>query len=118
MQGLGVAKNASNHIPEEMQETISCCIEEDIDCFLNNSLLVGLLLDESTDVSSCKNLILYIRLINHGIYETHFFKLLKVESQASGQNIYSLLKQLLESRKIPISKCLGLATDGARGNDR
>ena len=117
MQGLGVAKNAqytSYHIAEEMQEAISCCIKEDIDCFLNNSLFVGLLLDESTDVSPCKNLIVYIRFINHGIYDTHFFKLLKVESQARGQNIYSLLKQLLESRKIPISKCLGLATDGAR----
>jgi hypothetical protein len=114
-QDLNVAKNAqytSYHIAEEMQDTISSCIEEDIDRFLNNSLFFGLLLDESTDISSCKNLIVYIRLIvNHGIFETHFFKLLEVECQVTGQNLYSLLK---ESRKIPISKCVGLATDGAR----
>lgn len=60
MQDLSVAKNAqytSYHIAEEIQEPISHCIADNVDHLLSESLLVGLLLDESTDIASSKNLI-------------------------------------------------------------
>lgn len=117
MKHLCVGRNAqytSYDIAEEIQDAISSCIEEDIDHITSESPFIGILIDESTDISSSKNLIVYVRVVtSNGDFQTHFLKLLEVESQATAQNIYALIKQQLDLRKIPLSKCLGLATDGA-----
>lgn len=62
MKDINVGQNAqysAYHIVEEMQEAISSCIEEVIDKELQDSPFIGILIDESTDITTHKNLIVY-----------------------------------------------------------
>ena len=76
------AQYTSYHIAEKIQEAITHGTEEDIDHLLSDSPF-GLVLDESTDIASSKNLIVSVRLITHGTYQTHFLKLQEVKCQAN-----------------------------------
>ena len=61
LQNLSVAKNAQythHRIPEEMQECISMCIDEDLVEKIKLAPSYNLLTDESTDISSEKHLII------------------------------------------------------------
>ena len=59
---LSVAKNAqytSPHIAEEMQDALSDCLKEDLKGLCQEADFVGILIDESTDISVTHNLCSY-----------------------------------------------------------
>ena len=74
MRGFNAGRNAqysSYHIIAEMQESLSFCLEEATDKYVQESQFIGLLIDESTDIGT---LIVYIRLCDKGQVLTHFIK--------------------------------------------
>ena len=97
----------------EATAEFSSCIEESIDRKLQESPFLGVMIDESTDISTPKNLNVYIRLWDNGQVSTHFIKNLEVQD-ATGHGIYLEVKNLLQRKSITMLKCTGLSTDGAR----
>lgn len=74
----------------------------------------SLILDESTDVSSEKELAVVIRYYSHkkSAFVTAFLGLVPVfDCSASG--LFTSLKQFLEKCHLPIADCVGIGTDGA-----
>ncbi|KAG1674502.1 Zinc finger protein 862 [Nymphon striatum] len=76
---------------KEFIETISSVLETDIIEKMQNSPFISLLCDESTDVSTSKNLVLYV----------------------DGQTIATALLCFLEIHGIPVAKVVGLGSNGA-----
>lgn len=83
---LSRSKNAdysSYHIAEEMQDAISSCLKQDLQEEISKASSYGILVDESTDIGTSKNLIVYLRLVNDHKISTHFLTLVELESGAT-----------------------------------
>ena len=114
---LSSGKNAqytSYHIAEEMQEALSNCIQEDLRDLLAKADFIGVLMDESTDIGTLKNLIMYIRTVVDGVIETHFLRLIELDEGATGEAVVSKVRKALEENGVQLQKCVGFASDGAR----
>ena len=58
------AKHTHHQIVEEMQQCIADCIKENIIADAQASLAIGIMVDESTDISVTKSLMVYIRYLD------------------------------------------------------
>lgn len=95
-----------------MQEAISACLEEDLLSRVQASELpYSLLIDESTDLSTQKHLIMYIMFWD-GTVNTHFLANLPIED-CSATGILSTVEEFLKVKRLPLSNCFGFGSDGA-----
>jgi hypothetical protein len=114
---LNMAKNAqylSHQIAEEMLEAINLCIEETVDAELHSSPFVGVMVDDSKDIATESNMIAYATTFANGEVTNHFLKLIRIEGQATGEQLYKKFSLFLETKGITLNKVSGLSTDGAR----
>ncbi|XP_055837589.1 zinc finger MYM-type protein 6-like isoform X2 [Episyrphus balteatus] len=74
----------------------------------------SIIIDETTDVSSTKCLVLVTRFFNivTNKMTDHFFALLELQHSDS-QEIFSSLKSIFEEKNIALTNIIGLATDNA-----
>ena len=117
IEALVVGRNAkytSYHIAEEMQDCISDHLKANLQRKLGDVDYVGLMIDESTDISMVKNLVVYVRFVHSGRPETHFLQLIEMDESATGAAIAEKMKQVASDWGIPATKCVGIASDGAR----
>jgi hypothetical protein len=71
-----------------------------------------LTIDESTDVSSCKNLVMMVRYAKDGIISTKFLNLLMVKD-GTAVVITEAIKEYFSKYDISFSKLIGFSSDGA-----
>ena len=73
-----------------------------------------LIIDESTDVSTQKYLCILVRYLSDKTNEitTSFLSLIPVQ-EATGDNIFNLIKNEIESCNQDLKNCIGFASDGA-----
>ena len=74
IRNLYVGENAKYTSPEVMQEVLSQCIKSDIRDEIQKSPCFSIMIDESTDVSTTKALIVYAHLLHvvDGVRKTRF----------------------------------------------
>ncbi len=96
----------------EFQEIMASIIEEDLLSKVQDSRFISIIIDESTDVSVQKRLILYIKLLNGASAETHFVRNVEVVN-GTAETITSKLQEIMESLGIPWKKVVCLSSDGA-----
>ncbi|KAF7219382.1 zinc finger protein 862-like [Nothobranchius furzeri] len=96
----------------EMQQAIASTLVEDIDKAVERSPVFSLILDESTDISNTKRLIIYVRFIDDNNVKT---KLIRNSEIADGRadTIVEDVKQLLTEKKLDGKKLAAVCTDGA-----
>lgn len=117
IEALVVGRNAkytSYHIAEEMQNCISDYLKANLQQKLGDVDFVGLMTDESTDISMVKSLVVYVRFVHSGRPETHFLQLIEMNESATGAAIAEKIRQVASDWGIPATKCVGIASDGAR----
>ena len=118
LQNLSVAKNAQythHRIPEEMQECISMCIDEDLVEKIKLAPSYNLLTNESTDISSEKHLIIYVSFFgSEGRSETYFLANLILNDGCSAIGIAKCPEEYLDQKGLSLLNCFGLATDRAK----
>ena len=115
MKELNVGGNAhytSERIMNEFVRALSMCIEDDLKGKIAASPYVSLLCDESTDVSTVKQLVIYIRIIHDGKPETHFLQLREI-ANGTAETVTSALLASCCEYNIDISKVMGFGSDGA-----
>lgn len=71
-----------------------------------------MLCDESTDISTVKQLVIYVRIIHDGKPETHFLQLQEI-ANGTAETITSALLASCREYNIDISKVMGFGSDGA-----
>ena len=108
----GNAKYNSHRTIEEWLMILSNVIEEDLLKQVQLSPAIGLMCDESTDISVTKELILYARIIAGGEVSTHFLKLIHIQD-GKAETIEKALISFLDETNIPISNVTAFGSDGA-----
>lgn len=72
----------------------------------------SLIVDETTDVSSKKCIVLVARYVDDGQVRDRFVALLEVQN-ADAISLFNLIKEFFNQHNIPFKNMIGLATDGA-----
>ena len=99
-----------------MQQCIADCIKEKIFADAQASPAIGIMADESIDISVTKSLVIYyIWYLDpiHEQYKTSFLSLTEVPS-GTADVIAEAIKKELSSSAIPLAKCCGFSSDGAK----
>lgn len=85
--------------------------------FLNNQepilKLWALQIDESTDISNKAQLIAYLRVVMNQSIQNQFFFCSELKETTTGQDIFELVDQNIESKGLKWENCVSICTDGA-----
>ena len=96
------------------QELISQMLKDELTMTLQDELY-GLIIDESTDITAQKTLIVYVRYLRRMTPVTNFLSLIPVTNGDADSIITTLLKYLKDSKidSCQPSRLVGFASDGA-----
>ena len=98
----------------EMLDSVNDTIEEVILADINSSQFLGLIVDESTDITIHKKLNVYMKCLsketNEPVY--HFMDYVNV-IDGKAETIINEIKMLMATKNIPMDKISSLASDGA-----
>ena len=73
----------------------------------------ALQLDESTDVSSCAQLIAFVRYVHKGAFKDEFLCIVDLPSTTRGEDIFKTIDAFFKANDIKWEQLCGLCTDGA-----
>lgn len=98
----------------EMLDSVNDTIEETICRNIHSSDYLGLIIDESTDITIHKKLNVYVKCLNVDGNEpvTHFLDCVNVPD-GKAETIEFKIKRLMENKDIKMKKLTSLASDGA-----
>ena len=94
------------------QEAIAAVVDEGLDKDLSTTECYALLIDESTDIATDHNLVMYIRYVINGEVCSRFLCLVELPG-GTAREIVDLVLKVFMSRNISLTKLCGIATDGA-----
>lgn len=108
----GNASYQSERVISEFVAAISYCIKEDVMKSMRKSNTISLMMDESTDVSILKQLVIYGRGVVDGELECHF---LGIRDLINGQavTIEKATLEFLHENNMDISAVSSFGSDGA-----
>ena len=115
LKELNVAGNAnysSHRIISEWLDVMSQQIGDDVLERVRGSPAIGLMVDESTDISTTKELSLYARALFNGEVKVYFLKLVKIPN-GTADEIENAIVTYLQEAKVGISKISSFGSDGA-----
>ena len=73
----------------------------------------ALQLDESTDISFCAQLIVFVRYVHNGLFKDEFLCILDLPSRTRGEDIFKTIDTFFKANDINWELLCGLCTDGA-----
>ena len=94
------------------QEAIAAVVDEDLDKHLSATSFYSLLIDESTDIATDHNLVMYMHYIVDGDVHCRFLCLVELSGGTAPEIVDTVLK-VFTARNISVEKVCGIATDGA-----
>ena len=94
------------------QEAIGAVVEEELKSQLCRTQSYSLLLDESTDIATDHNQIMYVRFVLDGEVRTRFLSLVELPGGTADQIVDAVL-EVFQSKSLSLEKLCGVATDGA-----
>ena len=115
-KALNVGRNATYTSPQivnEFLEVIDDLVSEDILSDMKGSGAFSIMVDESTDVSVLKQLVLYGRAVAGGKLKTHFLKIVDIEDGRATTIVDAITTYLCESAELDIGRLSSFGSDGA-----
>ena len=115
---ISVAKNATyncRNSGEEFQESIASIIHTDIVKKLKDSEMFSILVDETTDISISKQMIIYARVV-HKEFTVHSYFLANItitNVKSDAQVLFGIIEEYLVSQGLYLRKVYGFGSDGA-----
>lgn len=80
---------------------------------IKESPMFALQLDESTDVASCSQLLVYTRYIKDDHVKEEYLFCTSLPTTTRGEDVFKTLKHFIEENEVDWSKLVGVCTDGA-----
>ena len=74
--------------------------------------LFSLQLDESTDVSSCSQLLVYVRYVHEKKFKEEFLLCRELETTTKAQDVFELINRFFQENNIEWKNLCGVCTDG------
>lgn len=115
---LSVAQNAT-YTSRMAGEDFQTCVAEDIHQQLVNNIknadMYSVLVDESTDLAICKQMIVYVRILDQSFVPcTYFLKNTTItEAKSDASVLFACIENTLEENGISFKKLRGFGSDGA-----
>ncbi|XP_071168230.1 zinc finger protein 862-like [Mytilus edulis] len=106
------AKYTSSDSVLDMQIALAKVVDEEIIEDMKASIYYSVMLDESTDRTTEKTLMLYVRYIKSNVSVTRFLSVLEL-SGGTADVIFTAVKTLFDMYDLDFSKCISISTDGA-----
>ncbi|KAJ8880840.1 hypothetical protein PR048_017311 [Dryococelus australis] len=75
--------------------------------------LFTLLIDESTDVSVTRKVLIMARIFTTQV-ETHLYKVVAFSGKATGENLFNIVNSSFDEDNIPWQNCISMSSDGAK----
>ncbi len=118
IKNLEVGKNAtyaSRATGEEFQSCMAEAINSRIAEQVRNAPMFSVLIDETTDISITKQMVVYARVVDSDFTpHTYFLRNIAIDSPSSdAQTLTTYLVDYLQSKDIDMKKCYALGSDGA-----
>lgn len=118
IEKLGKAKNAtytSRSSGEDFQACVAESIRSDIVQRIKSAEMFSILTDESTDISICKQMVVYIRVLDTNFNPcTYFLENITIDNPKSDAKVlFEAIDSCLKEKGIDISKVKGFGSDGA-----
>ena len=108
------AKYKSKRIIQEFLEVLVWQIQEKQQQELSSSMFYSIMIDESTDVAVLSEMVIYARYVTATkSVKTAFMKIIDLFN-GTADTIETALLKYLESNDLPLTKLIGLGTDGAK----
>jgi hypothetical protein len=108
-----VGRKYVNHMAAtEIMMAMAAVLREWINGHARTSRVLGLMIDESTDISNKKVILLYLRFSVYGRYVTMFWAALPV-TDGTAEGLHDLIERHFEAMNVPIDKLYSFASDGA-----
>ena len=95
-------------ISEMSQDILLQVVEE-----VRSSPLFSLQLDESTDISSCAQLLVYARYIFENNVEVQYLFSEPLSTTCRGEDVFKIVKDFFEKHALDWKQLVGICTDGA-----
>ncbi|XP_076810439.1 general transcription factor II-I repeat domain-containing protein 2A-like [Clavelina lepadiformis] len=92
-------------IAEDLHDQVLIEVK-DADCY-------ALALDESTDITNCAQLAVFVRYFHHGVFNEELLALITLHGNTTAAAIYDALISKLKELQLPIQNICALSTDGA-----
>ena len=97
----------------EFVTVIGDCIESDMVELMCNSPYLGIMIDESTDLSVRKNLLLYVNAMTSSGDVNSYFANITEMKHCDANALTEAIVEYLREKKIDVSRVSGLGSDGA-----
>ena len=115
---ISVAQNAtysSRNSGTEFQECVAEVIQKDIRIAVQNAKFFSVLVDESTDISITKQMMVYLRIVSEEFLpKTYFLEDICIDNPKSDASVlFDCLINCLDRHGLDIRKCVGFGSDGA-----
>ena len=78
------------------------------------STFFTLMIDESTDVSVIRQMVIMARVFNEDEVKTDLYKIVELVGAATGENLFNAVRDAFLEDAIPWENCLAMSSDGAR----
>lgn len=73
-----------------------------------------LMIDESTDKATIRQMVIMIRAFVDKKVETHLYKVVAFEGAATGENLFNVVNEAFLEDEISWEKCISMSSDGAK----
>ena len=118
LQNLEQGRNATYLSPQAADEILDCIVDAitaDINQELQKSKYISVLIDESTDITVSKKLIIYGKTVNDEMEPKTFFlgNVQIEEAHVNSTLLFTKVKHYLATRGIPMKQIYGFGSDGA-----
>ena len=97
---------------QDMEDCLAEAAEEELDDLIKKSDYIGVMVDESTDISVFKKLLIYSKVCVNGQPAIVFGANVAIQD-GKAATVYKAIVDFLEMKKIPMDKVIGFASDGA-----
>ncbi|XP_046567332.1 zinc finger protein 862-like [Haliotis rubra] len=97
---------------QDIEQALATSTIEHLKGRIANSKFVGLIIDETVNITVEKKLIMFLRIINYGKADTVFLGNHTVHD-GTASTITDKIKEVFREWNIPINKVVGLGSDGA-----
>ncbi|XP_073329080.1 uncharacterized protein C17orf113-like [Pagrus major] len=97
---------------DDMEKALESVVMKQLDEKLKGSDFIGVIIDETVNITVDKKLIIYVKLEEKGKVETRLLGNYDVHS-GDAQCIFNKLVEVLRERDVELSRVIGLGSDGA-----
>ena len=89
------------------------CIQESLVTEINSSDAYGLMVDESTDVTSTEKLVVYVTIVGHCRTKTCFLANIDILNGRVAETIFEAVTSWANDKKVNLGHLVGFGSDGA-----